>query len=198
MLNFLRTIFTSGNFEPHITHFTQNNLGLARFIIFSNILIVAAYVLIPVTLVFLVWKRKDLVFNWIFLLFGLFISLCGATHAMHIIIFSYPLYWLQAIIDGATIVASAITAVVLLFVMKNVVRLTTPKQLQELAQKISAEIESQKKSAQELLQKNIEFEKVTKEMAERNQELEKVNSFMAGRELKAEELKKELNKLKNA
>ena len=50
----------------------------------SDGLIAIAYYFIPVTLVYLVRKRRDLPFHWVFFMFGVFILGCGATHAMEI------------------------------------------------------------------------------------------------------------------
>src|SRR6476646_9768236 len=46
----------------------------------SDLLIALAYFSIPVALVYFTRRRKDLAFHWMFLLFALFIVLCGMTH----------------------------------------------------------------------------------------------------------------------
>ncbi len=50
----------------------------------SDTLITLAYYSIPVTLVYFVRKRRDLPFNWMFLMFGAFILCCGTTHVMEV------------------------------------------------------------------------------------------------------------------
>ena len=50
----------------------------------SDGLIAISYYFIPVTLAYLVRKRRDLPFHWVFFMFGLFIFGCGTTHAMEI------------------------------------------------------------------------------------------------------------------
>ena len=115
MIDFMRTVFLPSSIAPHSEHFIPNHINLMWFIILSNALIVLAYALIPATTLFLVRKRKDLVFSKVFLMIGLFITLCGLTHLMHIIVFWYSLYWLQGIVELLTVFASLVTFFVLLF-----------------------------------------------------------------------------------
>src|SRR5919205_3408179 len=68
-----------GSYLPHGYCFTWNEALLWTHV-GSDTLIGAAYVSIPVTLLHLVRRRTDLPFNWIVLLFALFIVSCGATH----------------------------------------------------------------------------------------------------------------------
>jgi two-component system CheB/CheR fusion protein len=48
----------------------------------SDAMIALSYFSIPFTLAYFVWKRKDLEFPWIFVLFSAFILACGATHLL--------------------------------------------------------------------------------------------------------------------
>jgi len=195
VVDFLYTIFSTNGFEPHSIHF-GNNPELIWLIVLANALIVLAYFLIPVTLIYIVRKRKDLVFNWIFLLFGLFIAFCGlGTHLMHIVIFWYPLYWLQGIIEAITVVASAGTFFALLLVLPKIYKLTTPNQLQDANTKLVNEIEDHKRVKEQMIQKNLELEKINQEIPSSIQELERMNKIMEGREAKIMELKSEIEKL---
>jgi len=47
----------------------------------SDLLIAVAYYSIPIALIYFVRKRKDLEFNWIFIMFSAFIFACG-YHAL--------------------------------------------------------------------------------------------------------------------
>jgi signal transduction histidine kinase len=58
--------------------------GLMRLHITSDALIGLAYIAIPISLLSFMRRRKDLPFNWMFLLFGVFIVACGATHLMEL------------------------------------------------------------------------------------------------------------------
>ncbi|OYZ68339.1 MAG: hypothetical protein B7X98_02070, partial [Methylophilaceae bacterium 17-43-7] len=46
----------------------------------SDSVIALSYFTIPVALIYLVKKRKDIQFNWIFVMFSVFIFACGMTH----------------------------------------------------------------------------------------------------------------------
>src|SRR5262245_17580238 len=46
----------------------------------SDAAIAAAYFSIPIALVYFVRRRRDLAFNWMFLMFAAFILACGTTH----------------------------------------------------------------------------------------------------------------------
>jgi len=68
-----------GSFMPH-GHCLLWRSDLLLLHVGGEILTVIAYSLIPMALVYLVLKRSDLQFNWIFGMFAAFIFLCGVTH----------------------------------------------------------------------------------------------------------------------
>jgi len=181
MFNLLRAIFTAGNFEPHNVHFLGYR-ALLWIQVSGNALIALSYILIPLALLYLVRKRRDIMFTPIFWLFAAFIVLCGLTHIMHIMTYWYPAYWLQAIVLWLTGIVSIFTFFALVWVIPTALQLKSPKQLEEINTRLSAEIENRKQAEDELRQKN--------------QELEKMNKVMVGRELKMVELKKELETLR--
>ena len=51
----------------------------------SDGLVALSYLLIPLALVRLIMRRRDLVFPSLFLLFAVFILSCGATHTLAIV-----------------------------------------------------------------------------------------------------------------
>ena len=81
--------------------------------IISDTLITFAYLTIPVTLVYIVRKRKDLPFNWMFACFGIFILACGLSHAFEVVGSWEPLYRLSGMIKAVTAAASIATAILL-------------------------------------------------------------------------------------
>ena len=76
-------------------------------------LITLAYLTIPVTLVHIARKRKDLPFDWMFACFGAFILACGATHTSTWTIW-HPVYRFSGTLKATTAVASIATAVLLI------------------------------------------------------------------------------------
>ena len=68
----------------------------------SDTLIALSYLVIPITLVVFVRKRRDLPFHWMFFMFGLFILGCGATHLMEIWTLWHGTYRLAGVIKAIT------------------------------------------------------------------------------------------------
>ena len=100
-------------FHPHgYCYLWQANLVGAHVI--SDGLIGISYIAISATLIYLVWRGRQLLpFSWIFVAFGLFIVACGATHLVEIWTLWTPVFWLSADVKIVTAVASVATAVVL-------------------------------------------------------------------------------------
>ena len=68
----------NGSFMPH-GHCLQWLPDLLFLHVSGDLLTSIAYFVIPIALVYLVKKRTDLAFNWIFIMFAAFIFLCGVT-----------------------------------------------------------------------------------------------------------------------
>ncbi|WP_285545722.1 sensor histidine kinase [Dyadobacter frigoris] len=98
--------------------------------IISDLLIWAAYFLIPIFLFRLVILRKDFPFPKVVWLFGAFIVLCGTTHFVDAIIFWWPVYRLSAFIRLLTALVSMTTVYVLYRILPNVLLLRSVKELE--------------------------------------------------------------------
>jgi len=107
MIELLESAFASDGFMPH-GHCYLWNSKLVLLHLISDGLIALAYTSIPVTLISIVQRRRDVPFSWMFSLFGLFIISCGATHHMEIWTVWNPTCWLAGWIKAVT--ASASTA----------------------------------------------------------------------------------------
>lgn len=104
---------------PHGYCFFWNPILVSLHVI-SDGLIALAYASIPMTLLYIVAKRKDLPFNWMFLWFGTFIVSCGITHVMSIVTLWYAWYWSAGIIKMITAIASLGTAYLLIRLLPNI------------------------------------------------------------------------------
>ena len=111
-MDFLKQLFSSGDFRPHGYCYLWNP-GLVWLHVVSDVLIAIAYFSIPVTLVWFVRKRRDLPFSWMFGLFGLFIVACGTTHVMEVWNLWHANYWLAGVLKAVTAAASVPTAILL-------------------------------------------------------------------------------------
>jgi two-component sensor histidine kinase len=103
----------------------------------SDVVIAAAYFTIPVFLITLLKRRRDIHFSWAFVAFATFILLCGATHVMSVIAFWIPLYGLEAIVKIGTALASVATAIAVWPLLPKLLALPSPAALQ----KLNAELE---------------------------------------------------------
>ena len=111
-MQFLHPLFSPGDFMPHGTCYLWNQ-GLIWLHVISDALIALAYFAIPIALIYIVRKRSDLPFNWMFICFGVFVVACGTTHAMEIWNLWHANYWLAGAIKAITAIASMLTAVLL-------------------------------------------------------------------------------------
>lgn len=108
--------------------------------ILSDLGIWSAYFAIPCVLMYFIWRRKDLPFRRIFLLFGAFILLCGTTHLMEAIIFWWPAYRLAGVIKLMTALVSWVTVIALMGVAPKVLLLKSPEELEQEVKKRTAEL----------------------------------------------------------
>ncbi len=144
----------------------------------SDSIIALSYYSIPGTLIYFVKKRQDLPFDWVFLLFGAFIILCGSGHLMEIWTLWHPDYWQEGILKALTALVSVGTAIALVPLVPKALALPSPAQLEVANQALAAEIGERKKAEEFVRKLNIILEERVKE---RTQEL-----AIANRELLAE------------
>jgi signal transduction histidine kinase/CheY-like chemotaxis protein len=111
MVELIRSLFDSDTFMPRGDCMSWSP-GVVWLHAVSDGAIAVAYLIIPVALLLFVRKRQDLAFHTVFLMFGLFILLCGATHAVDVVTLWLPLYGLEGVLKGLTAVVSLATAVV--------------------------------------------------------------------------------------
>lgn len=130
--------------------------GLVGLHVASDSLIALAYGAIPFILIYLVNKREDLPFNWLFFMFGAFILSCGTTHVMGVWTLWHPDYWLSGSIKAITAIASVTTAIALIPLIPKVLAIPSPAQL-EAANLELAEQVRKRTIAEESLQKERNF-----------------------------------------
>lgn len=106
----------------------------------SDLLIALAYYSIPLTLVFLVQRRRDISFGWVFWMFGAFIFLCGTTHIFQIWTVWEPIYGAEALLKMATAGVSVATAVAIWPLVPKLLALPSLASLEAANQELRREI----------------------------------------------------------
>lgn len=130
--------------------------ALVRLHVVSDILTGVAYYAIAAAMTYFAFRRRDLPFIKVFLLFGLFILACGTTHFFAAYTVYVPDYWPEGVVKAFTMVVSLIAAI--LFIPKIPAALEMPSLAKTLAdlQIVSAE---QKRTEEELNLKVAELER---------------------------------------
>ena len=125
MLDQLARQFASSSFLPHGYCFTWTP-ALLWSMVGADAVIATAYYSIPLALIVLVRKRRDLSFNWIVLMFSGFIFACGTTHVVAIWTIWHPDYWLDVLVKTLTASISIVTALMLWPLIPQALALPSP------------------------------------------------------------------------
>jgi PAS domain S-box-containing protein len=175
MSEFLRKLF-SADFAPHI--YCLREPAIVWLHAASDAATAIAYFAIPVALIGLVRKHRDLEFRWLFLLFGAFVVACGLSHGFFLVTLWYPVYRLEGVVKAITAILSLGTAVALVRMMPVLVTLPSPAQLQrEIQARGVAEKEARGLAAD-----------LERRVAERTVELEKSRSDLLANAARLSEL----------
>ena len=119
--------------------------------IFSDLAIWLAYMAIPLILIRFVTLKKGVPMPKVFLLFGAFIMLCGATHLLDALMFWWPAYRVSALIRFLTGVVSIATVVALIRYFNEAVGLRTSREYE-------SELQFRQQAVQELSRSNQELQ----------------------------------------
>lgn len=170
--------FWSGNYAPHgYCLFWQPQLLWTHIV--ADTLIALSYFSIPLALVALVRRRRDLGFGWMFWCFAIFILACGMTHVMGIVTLFQPLYGLEALLKLVTAGASLATAALLWLRLPALVRLPSAEKLKEANGELAAMVAQRDAALAELNAAVAQREKVEAALLQA-QKLEAVGQLTGG------------------
>jgi signal transduction histidine kinase len=167
----LGDLLSTNEFMPHGMCYEWDPKVIGLHVV-SDALIALAYYSIPLTLVYLVRRRKDLVFDWIFLCFAAFIVACGTTHLMEIYNIWHPTYWLSGAIKAITAAVSIVTAILLMRLVPKALALPSPTQLRNANDSLRTEIKERTMAVERAESLNNKLATQASQLEESNQELE--------------------------
>lgn len=147
--------------------------------ILADATIAAAYFSIPIALVLLVRRRRDLEFGWVFWCFATFIMACGLTHVMGIWTLYQGVYGLEAVVKVLTALASIATALALWPLLPKAVALPSPARLQAANAELAALVH-ERDAALEQLRGQIAQRERAEEALMQSQKLEAVGHLTGG------------------
>jgi len=122
MIKFMENLVAQSDFMPHGFCFAWNT-NLLWLHLGSDTLTAIAYYVIAGFLAYFIFIRRDVPFNWIFILFGLFIFTCGTTHLMSAWTVYVPSYWAEGEIKAFNAAISVATAILLLPLAPRIIAL---------------------------------------------------------------------------
>lgn len=133
-MDFINFLFATDRWPPRwrCGHWTDE-LGWLH--ICSDIAIFLAYLSIPAVLAYWCIKRRDIPFNYLLVLFALFIVFCGSGHLVEAVIFWKPVYRFDGLVKFLTAIISWVTVLALLPVIPKVLEFPKLEKLNELLNK---------------------------------------------------------------
>lgn len=127
--------------------------------VFSDALIVIAYMSIPLAILWFSWHRPDVARGKVPLLFAAFIVACGLTHITDIWTMWVPAYGLQGVMKAITAGVSIFTAATLWPMMPKLLAIPSAEQLKETNHRLAAEIAERRRVERRLAELNDELER---------------------------------------
>lgn len=130
-------LFNVAEFMPHGACYSYRPDILALNLTGDGI-ISAAYLSIPLLLIYITQRRPDLMHVPISGLFSAFITLCGITHLFGIWVIWYPDYGVQGVLKLITGLVSVITAFLIWRWIPNIIRLPSIAEIRSTNAELSA------------------------------------------------------------
>ncbi len=143
------------------------NASIVWLHVISDGLIALSYFCIPVALIYLARRRRDLPFNWIFWMFGLFIVGCGTTHVMEIWTVWHASYLFAGVIKAITAVVSVATAVLLIPLLPKAIALPSADQLSTVNDEMRLQVAERQRVERDLRETLAQRERTLAELADR-------------------------------
>ena len=154
----LKNLLFPGGFMPHGNCYlgTPSLIGLH---VVSDSFIALAYLSIAATLLRLfIYKRRDILFRWMFLCLGAFIVACSSPHLMEVWTIWSPSYWLAGALKAMTAGIAVFTAALLIRITPWALAVPGPQRLLQVNQRLAVEIEQRDETESSLRRVREELE----------------------------------------
>jgi len=140
--------------------------GLIWVHLVSDVLTGLAYFSIPLALLVFARRREDLVYRWVFLLFGAFIFACGTTHFLGAWTLWNPDYLAQGVVKAFTAAVSVLTAAALWPLLPQALALPSRGQLERANVALAGQVTERERAETELRQANRRLEEAYRALKE--------------------------------
>ena len=139
MLNYFNRLLDTSALAPHGFCFLWRPELLWTHVI-ADAVIGLSYMTIPIALMVIILRRRDIPFSWVVWCFATFILACGLTHFMMIWTLWQPVYGIEALVKIVTALASVTTAILLWRLIPLAVSVPSPEQLRVANEQLKAGI----------------------------------------------------------
>lgn len=167
--------------------------------VLSDVVIGLSYFSIPVVLVVLVWRRDDLVFDRMFMMFAAFIFACGTTHFMNVYTIWHGTYRIEGVIKLICALLSIATAVSLWPILPRILSIPGPGQLKlEIEKRRQAQEQLEAVNAsldKRISERTVELEQSVVDLKQETDKFQRFFNVTVDRELEMVRLKKEVDAL---
>ena len=161
MRNFLESLAGNTDFMAHGYCLTWEP-GLLLLHVGADIVTGLSYYLIAAALFYLVIKRRDLPYGWMFHLFGAFIFACGTTHFMAAWTIYVPAYWAEGAVKTATAAISLATVTLLVPLLPRLLLLPSLSRTLEENRQLNLQLSTQVNNLQTEIARRQEAEEQVK------------------------------------
>jgi len=135
--------------------------GLVALHVISDIVTGIAYFSIPAALFYFAYKRRDLPFHGVILLFGIFILACGTSHFLAAYTVYVADYWIEGGVKAFTALISAVAAFYMIPLIPDAIAMPSLtkslKQNKELNAQLERKLDELNGKTRELMETNREL-----------------------------------------
>jgi signal transduction histidine kinase len=174
----LLVALSAGSYTPHGASMAWR-LDLLWANALADAVLAVAYITLSLGLAFLIRRRNDFAFGWIFWCFAAFLMAGGLAHLISILTLWHPFYALEAIIKGVAAAASIATAAALWPLVSKVITIPSRAQLASANAELEALVR-ERDSALAELREHIAQRRELEEALIQSQKLEAMGQLTGG------------------